>query len=137
MNGFFKRFLFSKFPVLLMFFAVLVPFGVSADESNSPVVDVVFAKSGKNVVYTITYGKNTKFNTNEDAPYKFVFSDKAKNELGRIERDFFIKNKEGKAVYTSGFGESFTKITLPVCYYNEKTGLAEKCAMKNFKFEIN
>ena len=122
---------------LLMFFAVLLFSGlVFAEESATPTVDVTFVKSKTGVEYTITYGKNTKFNSNEYAPYKFLFLDSEKKELGKIEKDFFVKNKEGKAKYTSKFGESFAKITLPVCLYNEKTGEAEKCTIKNLKLEI-
>ena len=121
---------------LFVFFATLFPFFLFGEESASPTVDVSFAKSEKGVVYTIVYGKNTKFNNNENAPYKFIFLDGEKKELGRIEKDFFVKNNEKKAVYTSNFGESSAKVTLAVCLYNEKTGLAEKCTVKNFKLEI-
>ena len=107
-----------------------------ADEAATPTVDVTFVKSKAGVEYTITYGKNTKFNDNEYAPYKFLFLDAEKKELGKIEKDFFVKNKEGKAKYTSKFGETSAKITLPVCLYNPETGLAEKCTIKNLKLEI-
>ena len=121
----------------LIFFAGLLFFcTVFAEESASPTVDVTFVKSKTGVEYTITYGKNTKFNDNEYAPYKFLFLDAAKKELGRIEKDFFVKNKEGKAKYTSKFGETSAKIVLPVCLYNPETGLAEKCTIKNLKLEI-
>lgn len=121
----------------LIFFAGLLFFcTVFAEESASPTVDVTFVKSKTGVEYTITYGKNTKFNDNEYAPYKFLFLDAEKKELGRIEKEFFAKNKEGKAKYTSKFGESSAKIVLPVCLYNPETGLAEKCTVKNLKLEI-
>ena len=137
MRSSFKSFFFCKSFVLLVFFAILfISSSVFAEESASPEVDVTFKKSGKVVEYTITYGKNTKFNDNEAAPYKFVFLDSEKKELGRIEKDFFVKNKEGKANYTSKFGESTAKITLAVCLYSEKTGEATKCAVKNFKLDI-
>lgn len=136
MNAFLKSGFSSKLLNLFLFLIVLFPFFLFGEESLSPTVDVTFKKSGKSVVYTITYGKNTKFNDNEAAPYKFLFLDPEKKELGKIEREFFAKNKEGKAEYTSNFGESSAKITLPVCLYNEKTGLAEKCTVKNIKLEI-
>ena len=137
MNTFLKSAFANKVTILLMFFVVLLSFSqVFAEESASPEVNVTFAKRGKTVEYTITYGKNTKFNSNEYAPYKFLFLDSQKKELGKIEKDFFVKNHEGKAVYTSKFGESSAKITLPVCLYNEKTGEAEKCTVKNLKLEI-
>ncbi len=137
MNVFLKPLLTSKTLNSLIFLVVFF-FSciVLAAEGENPTVDVTFKKSKNNVVYTITYGKNTKFNDNEAAPYKFVFMDKEKKELGKIDKSFFVKNKEGKASYTSEFGESFTKITLPVCLYNEKTGLAEKCTVKNIKLDI-
>lgn len=121
---------------LFVFFVVLIPFFLFGEESASPTVDVTFKKSGRSVVYTITYGKNTKFNNSEYAPYKFLFLDSEKKELGKIEQDFFVKNNEKKAVYTSNFGETSAKITLAVCLYNEKTGEAEKCTVKNFKLDI-
>ena len=136
MKGFLKSVCFDKLLILLAFIAVMTPLSLFAEETANPTVDVTFKKSGKSVVYTITYGKNTKFNDNENAPYKFLFLDAQKNELGKIERAFFAKNKEGKAEYTSNFGETSVKIVLPVCLYNEKTGLAEKCTVKNIKLEI-
>lgn len=136
MNASLKSGFTSKLLNLFLFFIVLFPFFLFGEESLSPTVDVTFKKSDKSVVYTITYGKNTKFNDNEAAPYKFLFLDAEKKELGRIEKDFFVKNKEKKAVYTSNFGETSAKITLAVCLYNEKTGLAEKCTVKNFKLDI-
>ena len=136
MKGFLKSFCLDKFLILLVFLAAAAPLSLFAAEGENPTVDVTFKKSGKSVVYTITYGKNTKFNDNEAAPYKFLFLDPEKKELGKIEREFFAKNKEGKAEYTSNFGESSAKITLPVCLYNEKTGLAETCTVKNIKLEI-
>ena len=136
MKGFLKSFCFDKLLILLVFIAVAAPLSLFAAEGENPTVDVTFKKSGKSVVYTITYGKNTKFNDNEYAPYKFLFLDAEKQELGKIEKDFFVKNKEGKAEYTSNFGETSAKIVLPVCLYNEKTGLAEKCTVKNIKLEI-
>ena len=136
MKGFLKSVCFDKLLILLAFIAVAAPLSLFAEEAENPTVDVTFKKSGKSVVYTITYGKNTKFNDNEAAPYKFLFLDAQKNELGKIERAFFAKNKEGKAEYTSDFGESSVKIVLPVCLYSEKTGLAEKCTVKNIKLEI-
>ena len=136
MQGFLKSFCFDKLLILLFFLVAMAPLSLLFAEGENPTVDVTFKKSGKSVVYTITYGKNTKFNDNEAAPYKFLFLDAQKNELGKIERDFFAKNKEGKAEYTSNFGESSAKIVLPVCLYNEKTGLAEKCTVKNIKLEI-
>ena len=136
MKGFIKSVCFDKLLILLAFIAVMTPLSLFAEEAANPTVDVTFKKSGKSVVYTITYGKNTKFNDNENAPYKFLFLDAQKNELGKIERAFFAKNKEGKAEYTSNFGETSVKIVLPVCLYNEKTGLAEKCTIKNIKLEI-
>ena len=120
----------------MVFVAAIAPFSLFGAEGENPTVEVTFKKSAKSVVYTITYGKNTKFNDNEAAPYKFLFLDQEKKELGKIERGFFAKNKEGKAEYTSNFGESSAKIVLPVCLYNEKTGLAEKCTVKNIKLEI-
>ena len=135
MKGFLKSFCFDKLLILLAFVAVVSPLSLFADTAANPTVDVTFKKSGQSVVYTITYGKNTKFNDNEAAPYKFLFLDAQKNELGKIEREFFAKNKEG-AEYTSNFGETSAKIVLPVCLYNEKTGLAEKCTVKNIKLEI-
>ena len=136
MKGFLKLFFLDKLLILLSFIAMMAPISLFADEGENPTVDVTFKKSGKSVVYTITYGKNTKFNDNEAAPYKFLFLDAEKKELGKIDRSFFAKNKEGKAEYTSDFGESSVKIVLPVCLYNEKTGLAEKCTVKNIKLEI-
>ena len=136
MKSFLKSFSFNKLLILLVLVAVVAPFSLAGAEGENPTVDVTFKKSGKSVVYTITYGKNTKFNDNEAAPYKFLFLDPEKKELGKIERAFFAKNKEGKAEYTSDFGESSVKIVLPVCLYNEKTGLAEKCTIKNLKLEI-
>ena len=136
MKGFLKSVCFDKLLILLVFIAVVAPLSLFAAEGENPTVDVTFKKSGKSVVYTITYGKNTKFNDNEYAPYKFLFLDAEKKELGKIEKDFFVKNKEGKAEYTSNFGETSAKIVLPVCLYNEKTGLAEKCTVKNIKLEI-
>ena len=136
MRGFLKSIDFDKLLILLVFIAVMAPISLFCAEGENPTVDVTFKKSAKSVVYTITYGKNTKFNDNEAAPYKFLFLDSEKKELGKIERSFFAKNKEGKAEYTSNFGESSVKITLPVCLYNEKTGLAEKCTVKNLKLEI-
>ena len=137
MKSSFKSFVFCKSFVLLTFFLVLFAASdVFAGESAGPEVNVTFKKSGKVVEYTITYGKNTKFNDNEAAPYKFVFLDSQKKELGSIDKSFFMKNKEGKANYKSKLGESAAKITLSVCLYNEKTGEAEKCAVKNFKLDI-
>ena len=137
MTTFFKSVLNGNKLNLLAFFAVLFfTSAVFADEAATPTVDVTFVKSKAGVEYTITYGKNTKFNDNEYAPYKFLFLDVAKKELGRIEKDFFVKNKEGKAKYTSKFGETSAKIVLPVCLYNPETGLAEKCTIKNLKLEI-
>ena len=136
MKRFFKSVRFNKLLILLAFVSVVAPFLLMSAEGENPTVEVTFKKSVKSVVYTITYGKNTKFNDNEAAPYKFLFLDPEKKELGKIEREFFAKNKEGKAEYTSNFGESSAKITLPVCLYNEKTGLAEKCTVKNIKLEI-
>jgi len=137
MTAFFKSLMHNNKLNLLLFFTSLLFCGaLFAEESSTPTVDVTFKKSGKSVIYTITYGKNTKFNDNEAAPYKFLFLDSEKKELGKIERAFFAKNKEGKAVYTSDFGEYSAKIVLPVCLYNEKTGLAEKCTIKNLKLEI-
>ena len=136
MQGFLKSFCFDKLLILLVFLVAMAPLSLLFAEGENPTVDVTFKKSGKSVVYTITYGKNTKFNDNEAAPYKFLFLDAQKNELGKIEREFFAKNKEGKAEYTSNFGETSAKIVLPVCLYNEKTGLAEKCTVKNIKLEI-
>ena len=137
MTTFFKSVLNGNKLNLLAFFAVLFfTSAVFADEAATPTVDVTFVKSKAGVEYTITYGKNTKFNDNEYAPYKFLFLDAAKKELGRIEKDFFVKNKEGKAKYTSKFGETSAKIVLPVCLYNPETGLAEKCTIKNLKLEI-
>ena len=136
MKGFLKSVCFDKLLILLVFIALIAPFSIFAATQENPTVDVTFKKSGKSVVYTITYGKNTKFNDNEAAPYKFLFLDAQKNELGKIERAFFVKNKEGKAEYTSDLGETSAKIVLPVCLYNEKTGLAEKCTVKNLKLEI-
>ena len=136
MKGFLKTLCLDKLLILLVFIAVAAPLSLFAETQENPTVDVTFKKSGKSVVYTITYGKNTKFNDNEAAPYKFLFLDAQKNELGKIEREFFAKNKEGKAEYTSNFGETSVKIVLPVCLYNEKTGLAEKCTVKNIKLEI-
>jgi hypothetical protein len=136
MEGSLKSLCFDKLLILLAFITLLVQVSLFAAEGENPTVDVTFKKSGKSVVYTITYGKNTKFNDNEAAPYKFLFLDSGKKELGKIERSFFAKNKEGKAEYTSDFGESSVKIVLPVCIYNEKKGLAEKCTVKNLKLEI-
>lgn len=136
MRGFLKSIDCDKLLILLVFIAVMAPISLFCAEGENPAVDVTFKKSGKSVIYTITYGKNTKFNDNEAAPYKFLFLDLEKKELGKIERSFFAKNKEGKAEYTSNFGESSAKIVLPVCLYNEKTGLAEKCTVKNLKLEI-
>ena len=136
MKSFLKSVCFNKLLILLVFIVVAVPFLIFAAEGENPTVDVTFKRSEKSVIYTITYGKNTKFNDNEAAPYKFLFLDPEKKELGKIERAFFAKNKEGKAEYTSNFGESSVKIVLPVCLYNEKTGLAEKCTIKNLKLEI-
>ena len=137
MKDFFKSFLsINKLNLIVFFVSMLVCGALFAEESSTPTVDVTFKKSGKSVVYTITYGKNTKFNDNEAAPYKFLFLDPEKKELGKIERAFFAKNKEGKAEYTSNFGESSVKIVLPVCLYNPETGLAEKCTIKNLKLEI-
>ena len=137
MTTFFKSVLNGNKLNLLAFFTVLFfVSAVFADEAATPTVDVTFVKSKAGVEYTITYGKNTKFNDNEYAPYKFLFLDAAKKELGRIEKDFFVKNKEGKAKYTSKFGETSAKIVLPVCLYNPETGLAEKCTIKNLKLEI-
>ena len=137
MTTFFKSVLNSNKLNLLAFFTILFfTSAVFADEAATPTVDVTFVKSKAGVEYTITYGKNTKFNDNEYAPYKFLFLDAAKKELGRIEKDFFVKNKEGKAKYTSKFGETSAKIVLPVCLYNPETGLAEKCTIKNLKLEI-
>lgn len=137
MTAFFKSVLGSKKLNLMMFFAAMLFCGaLFADEAAVPTVDVTFVKSKAGVEYTITYGKNTKFNDNEYAPYKFLFLDSEKKELGRIEKDFFVKNREGKAKYTSKFGESSVKIVLPVCLYNPETGLAEKCTVKNLKLEI-
>jgi len=136
MKGFLKLFFLDKLLILLVFVVMMAPISLFSDEGENPTVDVTFKKSGKSVVYTITYGKNTKFNDNEAAPYKFLFLDPEKKELGKIDRSFFAKNKEGKAEYTSDFGESSVKIVLPVCLYNEKTGLAEKCTVKNIKLEI-
>ena len=136
MKSFLKSVCFNKLLILLVFVAITAPFSLLAAEGENPTVDVTFKKSGKSVIYTITYGKNTKFNDNEAAPYKFLFLDPEKKELGKIERAFFAKNKEGKAEYTSNFAESSVKIVLPVCLYNEKTGLAEKCTIKNLKLEI-
>lgn len=136
MKGSIKSLFCDKLLILLVLTALTATFSLFAAEGENPTVDVTFKKSGKSVVYTITYGKNTKFNDNEAAPYKFLFLDPEKKELGKIERAFFAKNKEGKAEYTSNFGESSAKIVLPVCLYNEKTGLAEKCTVKNIKLEI-
>ena len=137
MTALFKSVLFGNKPNLLLFFVVLLSScALFAEEPSTPTVDVTFVKLKTGVEYTITYGKNTKFNDNEYAPYKFLFLDAEKKELGRIEKEFFVKNKEGKAKYTSKFGESSVKIVLPVCLYNEKTGLAEKCTVKNLKLEI-
>ncbi len=136
MKGFLKLFFLDKLLILLAFIVMMAPISLFSDEGENPTVDVTFKKSGKSVVYTITYGKNTKFNDNEAAPYKFLFLDAEKKGLGKIDRSFFAKNKEGKAEYTSDFGESSVKIVLPVCLYNEKTGLAEKCTVKNIKLEI-
>lgn len=136
MKSFLKSVCFDKLLILLILIAVTAPFLLFAADVENPTVEVTFKKSAKSVVYTITYGKNTKFNDNEAAPYKFLFLDPEKKELGKIEREFFAKNKEGKAEYTSNFGESSAKIVLPVCLYNEKTGLAEKCTVKNIKLEI-
>ena len=131
MKGFLKSFCFDKLLILLVFLVAMAPLSLLFAEGENPTVDVTFKKSGKSVVYTITYGKNTKFNDNEAAPYKFLFLDGEKKELGRIEKDFFVKNNEKKALYTSDFGESSAKITLAVCLYNEKTGEAEKCTILN------
>ena len=137
MNALMKSFLAGNKLNLLVFFMVsMLSCTVFAEESASPEVEVTFKKSGNVVEYTVTYGKNTKFNSSEYAPYKFLFLDAQKKELGKIEKEFFVKNHEGKAVYTSKFGESSVKITLPVCLYNEKTGQAEKCTVKNLKLEI-
>lgn len=137
MNALMKSFVVgNKLNLLIFFMVLLCSCAVFAEESASPEVDVTFKKSGKVVEYTISYGKNTKFNSNEYAPYKFLFLDAQKKELGKIEKDFFVKNNSGKAVYPSKFGESSAKITLPVCLYNEKTGEAEKCTVKNLKLEI-
>ena len=136
MNACCKSDLCCKLLKLVVFSVFLIPFFLFGEESASPNVEVTFKKSGKSVVYTITYGKNSKFNNNEYAPYKFLFLDKEQKELGRIEKDFFVKNNEKKAVYTSNFGETSAKITLAVCLYNEKTGEADKCAVKNFKLDI-
>ena len=137
MTTFFKSVLNGNKLNLLAFFTILFfTSAVFADEAATPTVDVTFVKSKAGVEYTITYGKNTKFNDNEYAPYKFLFLDAAKKELGRIEKAFFVKNKEGKAKYTSKFGETSAKIVLPVCLYNPETGLAEKCTIKNLKLEI-
>ncbi len=136
MKGVLKSFFYGNMLILLAFAALAAPIPLFAAEGENPTVEVTFKKSAKSVIYTITYGKNTKFNDNEAAPYKFLFLDPEKKELGKIERAFFAKNKEGKAEYTSNFGESSAKIVLPVCLYNEKTGLAEKCTVKNLKLEI-
>ena len=136
MRDFLKSIFYDKLLILFVFITIVAPFSLFGAEGENPTVDVTFKKSAKSVVYTITYGKNTKFNDNEAAPYKFLFLDPEKKELGKIERSFFAKNKEGKAEYTSNFGESSAKITLPVCLYNEKTGLAETCTVKNLKLEI-
>ena len=137
MTTFFKSVLNGNKLNLLAFFAVLFfTSAVFADEAATPTVDVTFVKSKAGVEYTITYGKNTKFNDNEAAPFKFLFLDAQKNELGKIERAFFVKNRDGKAKYTSKFGETSAKIVLPVCLYNPETGLAEKCTIKNLKLEI-
>ena len=136
MEGSLKSLCFNKHLILFVFIVTAMPILLFAAEGENPTVEVTFKKSAKSVIYTITYGKNTKFNDNEAAPYKFLFLDPEKKELGKIERAFFAKNKEGKAEYTSDFGESSAKIVLPVCLYNEKTGLAEKCTVKNIKLEI-
>ena len=137
MTAFFKSVLNGNKLNLLVLLAVMLLCGaLFAEEAATPTVDVTFVKSKAGVEYTITYGKNTKFNDNEAAPYKFLFLDAQKNELGKIERAFFAKNKEGKAEYTSNFGETSAKIVLPVCLYNPETGLAEKCTVKNIKLEI-
>ena len=137
MTTFFKSVLNGNKLNLLAFFTILFfTSAVFADEAATPTVDVTFVKSKAGVEYTITYGKNTKFNDNEYAPYKFLFLDAEKKELGKIEKDFFVKNKEGKAKYTSKFGETSAKIVLPVCLYNPETGLAEKCTIKNLELEI-
>ena len=136
MRDFLKSIYCGKMLILLVFIVAIAPISLSAGEGENPTVEVTFKKSAKSVIYTITYGKNTKFNDNEAAPYKFLFLDPEKKELGKIERTFFAKNKEGKAEYTSTFGESSAKIVLPVCLYNEKTGLAEKCTVKNIKLDI-
>lgn len=130
----FCSFTFAKLLILLGFVAFF--FAVSAEDAASPTADISFVKSGKGVVYTIVFGKNTKFNDNPDAPYKFIFLDSGKKELGRIAREFFVKNREGKVEYTSVFNESSVKITLPACLYNPKTGEAEKCTLINKKLEI-
>ena len=137
MTAFFKSvFNGNKLNLLVLFAILFFASAVFADEAATPTVDVTFVKSKAGVEYTITYGKNTKFNDNEAAPFKFLFLDAQKNELGKIERAFFVKNRDGKAKYTSKFGETSAKIVLPVCLYNPETGLAEKCTVKNIKLEI-
>lgn len=126
----------NKLNLLVLSAAILLCGALFAEEAATPTVDVTFVKSKAGVEYTITYGKNTKFNDSEYAPYKFLFLDAEKKELGKIEKSFFVKNKEGKAQYTSKFGETSAKIVLPVCLYNPETGLAEKCTVKNIKLEI-
>ena len=126
----------NKLNLLVLSAAILLCGALFAEEAATPTVDVTFVKSKAGVEYTITYGKNTKFNDSEYAPYKFLFLDAEKKELGKIEKGFFVKNKEGKAQYTSKFGETSAKIVLPVCLYNPETGLAEKCTVKNIKLEI-
>ena len=92
MTTFFKSVLNGNKLNLLAFFTILFfTSAVFADEAATPTVDVTFVKSKAGVEYTITYGKNTKFNDNEYAPYKFLFLDAAKKELGRIEKAFFVK----------------------------------------------
>lgn len=115
---------------------LFVSFTLAAEDPMTPTVEVSFSKAADGVLYTFVFGERSKFNNNEDAPYKFLFLDEAGGKLGSIPRDFFLKQRNGTLKYTSKFNESSVKYTLPVCSYNEKTGEAERCRMINKTLKI-
>lgn len=133
----------SKAAIFLLFFFFF--FSLSAEESkplpassfasNSseeelvPTVAVSFKKQSEKTLYTIAFGKRTKFNVNENAPYKFLFLDETKREIGAIPKDFFKKNREGSVKYASNGKESFVQFMIPICLYDKSNTKAQKCTV--------
>lgn len=113
-----------------LFFTFFLPLSsLFAEEELSPTVEVSFEKQPGGNVYTIIFGKRTKFNDHENAPYKFLFLDETKGEISNIPKDFFKKNREGTVKYNSDGKESFVKFTIPVCLYDKNSGKAQKCTV--------